>query len=144
MKNNEIKALIWIGCLFCFGFARLNLKSQNEGSEFQIIKSKLEVKAPLEKGALTISQMKKKGKKLHKAIKRGKASPFLSKSQFITLLNTGNPKELIKLKGIGPKLAQKIIEYRTVFGEFGEPKDLLKVKGIGKGKLKSLLIHIKF
>lgn len=46
-------------------------------------------------------------------------------------INTANEQELSILKRVGPKYAQRIIEYRTNFGEFKTPEEIMKVKGIG-------------
>ena len=46
-------------------------------------------------------------------------------------INTATAEELQRLPGIGPKTAQKIIEYRTAQA-FARPEDLMRVKGIGK------------
>ena len=46
-------------------------------------------------------------------------------------INKAYVKELCKLDRIGKTSAQKIIEYREKNGPFENPKDILKVKGIG-------------
>lgn len=46
-------------------------------------------------------------------------------------INTATAEELSTLKGVGPKYAERIIEYRTSMGDFKEPQDIMKVKGIG-------------
>ena len=46
-------------------------------------------------------------------------------------INTASAEELAQLKGIGPKKAAVIIEFRESHGPFQEPKDLIKVPGIG-------------
>lgn len=46
-------------------------------------------------------------------------------------INYANADEIEKLPGIGPSLAQRIVEYRTKNGRFKEPGELKKVKGIG-------------
>jgi competence protein ComEA len=45
---------------------------------------------------------------------------------------------LVSLKGIGPKTAKKIVEYRNKHGLFSKVEDLIKIKGIGAVKLKTL------
>ena len=39
--------------------------------------------------------------------------------------------ELTQLKRIGPKLSQRIVEYREKHGPFEGPGDIMQVKGIG-------------
>lgn len=47
-------------------------------------------------------------------------------------INTAVKEELMKLDGIGPKYADRIIEYREKVAPFKAPEDIMKVKGIGK------------
>lgn len=46
-------------------------------------------------------------------------------------INTAGAGELDKLPGIGPALAQRILQYRTEHGPFARPEDLQEVAGIG-------------
>jgi len=47
-------------------------------------------------------------------------------------INTATQAELESLPRIGPKVAQRIIEYRAQNGNFKKIDDLMKVKGIGE------------
>ena len=47
-------------------------------------------------------------------------------------INTAGAKELTTLGGVGPKLAERIVEYRDAHGPFKKPEDLKKVEGVGK------------
>ena len=50
-------------------------------------------------------------------------------------LNTADSAELVKLYGIGPYYAQKILEYRERLGGFAIPEQLLEIKGFDKDRL---------
>ncbi len=49
-------------------------------------------------------------------------------------INQASAGELRQLKGIGPKLAERIVQYREEHGPFRVPEDIMKVKGIGLKK----------
>lgn len=53
-------------------------------------------------------------------------------------INTADKAALEKLPGIGPSLAEKIIEYRKSNGGFKEVADIKKVSGIGDSKFNQL------
>lgn len=54
-------------------------------------------------------------------------------------INTATAEQLQTLPGIGPVLAQRIIDYRTEHGDYPSVDALLGVSGIGEKKLEALL-----
>lgn len=59
-------------------------------------------------------------------------------------INTAGNQELMKLPKIGPVTAERIMRYREDYGSFVELDDLMKVKGIGPKLLERLKNRITF
>lgn len=57
-------------------------------------------------------------------------------------LNQATVSDLEALPGIGPKLAQRVIDHRTALGHFAKVEDLRQVKGIGRKKFDRLRSHV--
>ena len=53
-------------------------------------------------------------------------------------INTATVQELQTLPGIGPVLAQRIVDYRQAHGPFDTVGALIEVEGIGTGKLETV------
>jgi competence ComEA-like helix-hairpin-helix protein len=58
-------------------------------------------------------------------------------------LNNANAKELQQLPGVGPVMAQRIIEMRQKGGRFRRVEDLLAVRGISTKRLEALRPYVK-
>lgn len=57
---------------------------------------------------------------------------------FLVNLNRCSREDLRKFKGVGPALAERIIEFRTTHGPFKSLKDLRQVPGIGRKTFRAL------
>ena len=62
------------------------------------------------------------------AFAAGKDSP----SSKLVNINTSSVKQLVRLPGIGEKIAQRIIDFRKKNGKFKSIEELMKVKGLGE------------
>ena len=57
-------------------------------------------------------------------------------------VNTASEQLLQRLPGIGPKMAERIIEYRAAHGDFLRPRDVIRVKGIGPKTFEKLAPYL--
>ncbi len=64
----------------------------------------------------------------------GEASASASVASDLVNINTANAAELQTLSGVGPSMAQSIIDERTQNGPFTSIEDLMRVSGIGEKK----------
>ena len=92
--------------------------------------------------ALNMAQPLKDGMQIRvaqkAAVQSGAAEPVAASRDGKVNINTADEKALDSLPGIGPAMAKRIIEYRSVNGSFQSPEDLKKVKGIGEAKFAKL------
>jgi competence ComEA-like helix-hairpin-helix protein len=94
--------------------------------------------------AADTANMHQAGKRKSKAkSNRAQRAGKLKEFEKININNAGI-NEIVRLPGIGPVLAERIIAYRDSAGPFSEAEDLLKVKGIGEKKLAKIEPHLEF
>ncbi len=58
--------------------------------------------------------------------------------------NLASASELVLLPGVGPSLAQRIVDSRAQHGAFRTPADLRRVKGVGEKTLKKFVQFLRF
>ncbi len=110
----------------------------------------VELAEPTEKADLSLlnlAMLLVDGKQIYVACKgerekRDGGYAQVSTESGIININTAGSSELQELPGIGPALAQRIIDYRKSNGDFRSVDDLLNVKGIGSATLEEILDRI--
>jgi len=75
------------------------------------------------------------------------SSKNLSGAKLLTLnkkinINTASASDLEAIRGIGPKTAEKIVEYRQEHGRFKRVEDIMKVNGIKEKGLEKIKIYL--
>lgn len=68
--------------------------------------------------------------------------PVETEPVFPINLNTADLPQLEALPGIGPVLAERILQYREEVGGFSGTEELLQVEGIGEKRLEDILDYI--
>ncbi len=66
----------------------------------------------------------------------------LAQADALVNINTASQKQLESINGIGPKMAQAIIEHRRKHGKFKNVDELDKVKGFGKKGIERLRAQV--
>ena len=84
------------------------------------------------------NQSSVEGSVASRASKTGSPKQGKNSDSEMVNINTADVEGLKKLKGRGPAMAQRIIDYREANGSFQAPEDIMQVKGIGKAKYAKL------
>lgn len=163
MENNERKAIsIIVGVII--SVLCISLYFWVKGSEFDdntvvIIKdtstmtstelTESSITSTLEK-TITVTTVSKTTKV--KSIKKPLSAECESKSEIIETeietvplwinINTADAEDFEMLSGIGEEIAERIIEYREIYGDFRNIEEIMNVKGIGEKKFKDICDYI--
>ncbi len=141
-------ALIFLVLGLLFRYLPWGIPAIGQADEYSNLEYKAEVEAtdkprfsaPISiTDKVTLSGNETRKGKSHKNGKNKQKKPKLP-----IHINSAGMDELCALKGVGPKLAEKILAFRSQKGPFSGPQDLEKVPGIGKKKLEGLLQGVIF
>lgn len=114
------------------------------------VRDGMQIRVPVQKAALT-SRTQRKNAQAKSGLgesasgKSGSVKAGSGRNNSImqsVRINSASVSELQQLPGIGPALAQRIIETRSG-GRFNSVEDLLRVPGIGKAKLAKLRNYVE-
>lgn len=143
LKEKWIIALL--SFLFCLGYARQNFFLPKSELEMLPRASLVQENIPSEIASpkRVVLKVEKKHKTRTVQLERKKTARKEPNALEKVNISTANARELQKMKGVGPKLAQRIVEFRKK-SKIRKPADLLKVKGIGPSKLKKITPQITF
>ena len=114
------------------------------------VRDGMQIRVPVQKAARTNSTQRKNaqaksGLGESASGKSGSAKAGLGRNSSMmqsVRINSASAGELQQLPGIGPALAQRIVETRNS-GRFTSAEDLLRVPGIGKAKLAKLRAYVE-
>ncbi len=72
-----------------------------------------------------------------------RAPPDTEDTADLININTASSNELQELSGIGPAIAERIIDYREEHGPFDRIEDIMQVSGIAEGRFKQIKNQIR-
>lgn len=75
--------------------------------------------------------------------KGGKGGKFTDPAQGTVNINAASAEELQRIPGIGPAMAERILDFRKTNGKFTAPEDMLQISGIGEKKFAKMQPYVR-
>lgn len=139
-KKDTVRKLVLFCCILFFFFesALPLLMESNSSDEYHHL-------VQTSSGALVLESAANsdisKGSKYPQAAVQAQQTPFFFKK---IPLNTCTKKLLLTISGVGPALANSILETREAIGTFESMQDLLLVPGIGQSRMHKFAKSLSF
>ena len=101
-------------------------------------------KASFTKGLLVLTVLAAAGAGLtgHPAYAASNKDVKIENPQKVVNVNTATSEELQTIRGIGPAIAGRVLEYRKEHGRFEKIEELAKIHGIGEAKLQRIKAQV--
>jgi comEA protein len=156
LTDKEIKVILFLSLAFFIGVAlKLFNGNYNEAAQFNYrdldakfadYSSRLDSIYSNDKENITVPIDERTSdslivKDLSSLVTSKQKKEALLKNKIIDL-NNASKEDLMLLPGIGPKMADRIIAYRTEHGKFKDINELINVKGIGTKKFEKIKNNI--
>ena len=129
LNNRERAALLFLAVSLVVGsvLALMDYRNPAMLEDFNVIRGAVQAPAPLTVADPVLHDEQWAG---------GKPSELVG-------LNSSSAEQLEQLPGVGPVMAERILEFRNANGPYKKIEDLLKVRGIGDRTLTKLRPLVK-
>ena len=142
MKKQKIPVLVLITCIFAafvFGFFAGRNLNRTPVQIRTIAPAPETTAAAIEENHSESAAPETESESTEEGISNDSGNASVS---FPININTATSAQLENLPGIGPVIAQRIVDYRNAYGPYTSPGHLINVSGIGEKRLAAIWDYI--